>query len=106
MKQNIGGMRDAVRERRCVAEPIGCGRQLSPQEIASWDYLTAKEYTQSGWCKTCQDKVFKDPDEVEECTHEGTCEEWSDAANSMEGPFPEGNCICSCDNPCWVHGGE
>lgn len=58
MKQNIGGMRDAVEQLKCVGAPVGCGKQITPEEIADWDPLTQKEYSQSGWCSDCQDLVF------------------------------------------------
>lgn len=53
------GLGEAHRTISCVAPPIGCGRELTAEEIASWDDLSRKEYTMSGLCKTpCQDKVF------------------------------------------------
>jgi len=94
---NLNGGRDAINNLRCVPTPIGCGRQLSEAEIRSWDPLSQKEYTQSGWCLQCQDKIFKEPeDDVIECTHPGmTCEDWWGA----ETVTPDTDCICTCNNP-------
>lgn len=106
MRLNMNGGRDAVQNMQCVKPPLGCGRDISFEEFERWDGLTQKEYTMSGWCTTCQDKVYKDPDAVEECTHEGTCEEWSAAMDlamldpNVEVPYPDGVCACTCDNPC------
>jgi hypothetical protein len=66
---NMLGREDAIRSFLCVAPPIGCGRRLSLLEVQQWDGLTQQEYRQSGWCKACQDKFFKDPDEdPDRCT--------------------------------------
>lgn len=66
---NYGGREDAIMSHRCIDSPIGCGRLLADIEIWSWDALTQREYLQSGWCSTCQDKIFKDPEEdPDRCT--------------------------------------
>lgn len=102
MRLNLHGGRDAVEQLKCIAPPIGCGRTITQLDYLGWDGLTLKEYTQSGWCKECQDKVFKDPEEDEEC--DGTlhpnasCEEY-DAFRRPEHPMCSGS-RCSCDNPC------
>lgn len=92
MRLNFGGMRDAVEQMKCVAVPIGCGREITQMDLLHWDPVSLKEYSQSGWCRDCQDKVFNDPEDPKplKCTHEGACEENGD----------ESNCICSCGNPC------
>lgn len=94
MRLNLNGSADAVKQMRCVNEPIGCGRMITQMEYMHWDPLTCKEYSQSGWCRDCQDKVFNDPEDPKplKCTHEGDCEENGD----------ESNCICSCNNPCCI----
>jgi hypothetical protein len=105
---DLFGGRSAIESRHCTPKPIGCGRQLSEQEIRSWDPLSQKEYTQSGWCRNCQDKFFNQdaetfsPDrELEACTHEGKCEDFRDlAAQGHKIYGQDGECICTCDNPC------
>lgn len=95
MRMNLAGMSDAVKALKCVGPPIGCGQQLTPEQLQSWDDLSLKEYSMSGWCKPCQDKVFKDPDEDDECTHEGDCSVF------VFDPDKEDQlCICTCANPC------
>lgn len=93
-RMNLVGVRDSILTLHCVREPVGCGRQISVEELHSWPMLDQKEYSMSGWCKQCQDKVFKDPDEDEpdECEHEGKCEDLGDDF--------EGFCLCTCNNPC------
>lgn len=46
--------RSSVRANICVSKPIGCG--LPATEFK--DALSAKEYTISGLCQRCQDKIF------------------------------------------------
>ena len=46
----------AIRENRCINPPFGCGGQAA--EFRS--PLDEQEYTISGLCQACQDKVFKD----------------------------------------------
>lgn len=61
---NMAGREDSIRSLQCISSQAGgCGRQIATHEILSWDELTIKEYRQSGWCSTCQDRIFKDPDE-------------------------------------------
>lgn len=59
---NYGGREDAIFSMKCLDEPMGCGRQITQEEFISWDDLSRKEYTMSGFCKTCQDKIFNPPD--------------------------------------------
>jgi hypothetical protein len=59
------GRTSAINDGKCVPEPVGCGRQLTQEEVEEWDRLTLKEYTISGMCKDCQDKFFGS-DEPEE----------------------------------------
>lgn len=44
-----------ISENRCIPAPIGCGREVKPE---TWDSLTQKEFTISGLCADCQDKIF------------------------------------------------
>lgn len=53
----------SIESLRCVPKPIGCGRQIDPGEIEVWTQLDIEEYRISGLCKTCQDKVFVEPEE-------------------------------------------
>lgn len=52
------GRTTAVNANKCIPAPIGCGRQIDPGEIETWDGLTVQEYRISGFCKGCQDEVF------------------------------------------------
>lgn len=47
--------KEAITENRCLKPPIGCGKSVKPE---TWDPLTQKEFTISGLCSECQDKVF------------------------------------------------
>lgn len=64
--RNMAGREDAISSLRCISSVAnGCGRQIKPQEILSWDKRTIKEYRQSGWCPACQNRIF-----AEDCTCE------------------------------------
>lgn len=68
---NIFGREGTIASYNCMAHPIGCGRSLTQLEISSWDLTSQREYSQSGWCIACQDRVFRDP---ERCTcDDGPC---------------------------------
>ena len=57
----LNGMADrdnSIRSNKCVMKPIGCGRQITQEEINSWKELTLKEYTISGLCDVCQAEFF------------------------------------------------
>jgi hypothetical protein len=47
---------EAINADRCVEPPVGCGQPISSFK----DGLARKEYLISGLCQSCQDKVFKD----------------------------------------------
>jgi len=50
----IAGRSTAIRSDMCVAPPIGCG-----QPICSFrNEKSKREYTLSGLCQKCQDKLF------------------------------------------------
>lgn len=65
---NIECREEAIMMHYCIKPPLGCGRAISSEEIDGWDSLTQKEYAQSGWCLSCQDKIFRDPDDADGCT--------------------------------------
>lgn len=65
----MGGREDAIRDSLCIAPPLGCGRNIQAL-FQHWDPLTQAEYLQSGWCRTCQDLIFRDPEEEDD---EGRC---------------------------------
>ena len=56
--------RESIKANQCIPAPMGCGREIPQSELQEWDALTLKEFTISGWCRTCQDKIFF-PDNLE-----------------------------------------
>jgi hypothetical protein len=54
------GRTTAIKGNRCIPAPIGCGKAVGPFR----DRLSLKEYTISGLCQECQDKVFDNSWEV------------------------------------------
>jgi hypothetical protein len=44
----------SIRAGRCVPAPIGCGKEVKGFK----DMLSEKEFTISGLCQECQDKIF------------------------------------------------
>jgi len=54
------GRSSAIKTLTCTPKPMGCGRQIDPGEIENWPPANVREYQISGWCKTCQDEVFKE----------------------------------------------
>lgn len=48
---------ETIRSNRCIPAPIGCGREINP-ETEFRDEISRREYTISGMCQKCQDKVF------------------------------------------------
>lgn len=55
---------DAVREERCLREPIGCGRPLVAEDGTArvfWDEAEAARYQAewqiTGLCPDCQDRI-------------------------------------------------
>lgn len=53
LEQNFGRT-TAITSNRCVPVPVGCGGSATEFR----DALSAKEYTISGLCQKCQDKIF------------------------------------------------
>ncbi len=59
----------AIRNLWCIDPPMGCGRRIDHLDYHRWSVDTKKEYVQTGWCRACQDKFFRDPDEApDRCT--------------------------------------
>jgi hypothetical protein len=54
---------ESLQALRCAVAPVGCGREISPEEFAAMDLLTLKEYGTSALCSTCQDEFFGQDDE-------------------------------------------
>jgi hypothetical protein len=52
----MAGRSTAIENARCIPAPIGCGEPVSEFR----DTISAKEYTISGLCQACQDKIFND----------------------------------------------
>lgn len=50
----IAGRSTAIRADKCLAPPIGCGKEATGFR----DRLSVKEYIISGLCQECQDEVF------------------------------------------------
>lgn len=57
--EDMTGRTTAIKAQLCVRKPYGCGEPMGPFR----DVLSAKEYTISGLCQTCQDSIFKDDDD-------------------------------------------
>lgn len=57
-----GNRREAIRGNRCIDAPMGCGKKAERFDSV----LSAKEFTISGLCQQCQNKVFVDTEEEEE----------------------------------------
>lgn len=48
------GRTTAIESDRCIPKPIGCGQPIGVFR----DAISKKEYTISGLCQDCQDKIF------------------------------------------------
>lgn len=57
------GRSTAHEQLRCIPPDIGCGRQIGRTELETWPQINFNEYKVSGWCKECQDRIFRDPEE-------------------------------------------
>lgn len=44
----------SIKSNCCIPPPIGCGKPISPFK----DKISEKEYSISGLCQECQDKIF------------------------------------------------
>lgn len=54
---------NAIKELRCIKEPLGCGQPIGDPEKHFKDTLSLKEYRISGLCQKCQDHIFGAPDD-------------------------------------------
>jgi len=52
--QTLSGRTTAITSNLCINPPFGCGKPATEFR----DELSKKEYTISGLCQECQDKVF------------------------------------------------
>lgn len=52
--ESVSGRTTAIRADECVPAPYGCGGPA----LRFKDALSQKEYTISGLCQECQDRVF------------------------------------------------
>lgn len=55
--EQMGGRTTAIKANRCVAAPIGCGREID-FVTEEWDRGSIKEYEISGLCLQCQKRIF------------------------------------------------
>jgi hypothetical protein len=95
---NMYGREDAIFAMKCIDPPMGCGKEIAQEEFQSWSPLTRKEYTMSGWCNTCQNRVFAS------LLGEGACT--CEMPSCCEADVGVG--IIYCNHPvenCPVHGG-
>ena len=53
--ENFSNRREAIVGDRCINPPMGCGGPA----IIFRDPRSMKEYTITGFCQTCQDKIFR-----------------------------------------------
>ena len=51
--------REAIRKDVCQPRPLGCGGPATKFK----DEISKAEYRISGLCQTCQDGIFKDPED-------------------------------------------
>lgn len=52
--EQLSGRTTAITTNHCIPAPLGCGKPI----IGFRDSISMKEYTISGFCQECQDKVF------------------------------------------------
>lgn len=50
---------ESLKQNKCLNPPMGCGKPITGFR----DTISAKEYSISGFCQECQDKLFKEPEE-------------------------------------------
>ena len=56
--EGVAGRTTAITGNACVKPPFGCGGPATKFK----DEISRKEYTISGLCQKCQDKVFEEED--------------------------------------------
>jgi hypothetical protein len=75
--EGLTGRTSAIKALRCIAPPMGCGRDIPPGEMEGWDAQSVQEYRISGMClDPCQNSVFnsdEEDDEEPECTCDDPC---------------------------------
>ena len=52
--ENLSGRSTAITADVCLSAPLGCGKPVGEFR----DECSKREYTISGFCQECQDKVF------------------------------------------------
>lgn len=74
--EGLTGRTTAIAGARCCPEPWGCGRAVTPAEMAAWTDLQRREYPISGMCDLCQDIAFRAVTELDAapCGHEAPCD--------------------------------
>lgn len=51
----------------CYPAPVGCGREITPEELDTWDSLSQREFEISGLCMDpCQGIYFAEEDDSDE----------------------------------------
>ena len=55
--EKISGRTTAIKADKCIDPPIGCGEGA----VKFRDDLSRREYTISGLCQRCQDRIFGGP---------------------------------------------
>jgi hypothetical protein len=50
--------RESIPQLKCLAEPIGCGKQIDPSAIECWGPSTRNEFRISGLCGPCQVEIM------------------------------------------------
>jgi hypothetical protein len=53
--EDLAGRSSSITEGLCVKPPYGCGKPITEFR----DERSAKEYTISGLCQSCQDEIWK-----------------------------------------------
>jgi hypothetical protein len=74
----LTGRTTAITNLTCTRPPVGCGKQITVEEMRSWSSIEVSEYRISGWCKTCQDVAFADPDDEDEELDDEDDIDWDD----------------------------
>jgi len=51
---NLAGRTESIESNHCLKPPLGCGKPITPFR----DKVSEHEYRISGFCQSCQDKIF------------------------------------------------
>ena len=54
--EEFAGRSSSIKGDTCLKPPIGCGKPVTPESFR--DDISRREYSISGLCQECQDKVF------------------------------------------------